>query len=261
MKQQDSQPNSNRDREILEQGDIYFLYRPKVEYELVKDRDDVQHFYMVLSPHGKDICRLIIVGQKQLPSLESSSTKGWAFVKRVTAKPKELEQELRNKTYETKTQGTRHQSAARPVAEGVYDLVCHADDMRLVYAIELPQDLGVAQNQLNIQKEAVYIISIKNPEVASPSNTGLRNEQQADYPEHLQKAFGNRRFINAKSSDFLDYEGTELILISSQLSADQEPGLHQNAQSENEQTGDIFNSLRMRKSRHPIEAILTGNWI
>jgi hypothetical protein len=260
MKQQN--PKSGSNREVLEKGDIYFLYRPKVEHTLVKDRDDVQHFYMILSPHDKHICRLIIVGQKQLPSLESSSNKGWAFVERVIAEPKELEQGLRNETYETKTQGTRHQSAARPVAEGVYDLVCHADDMRLVYAIELPQELGVAQNQLNIQKEAVYVISVKNPKAASSFNKGLlRNTQQADYPEHLQKAFGDRRFINARSPDFLDYEGTELILISSQLSADQEPGLHQNAQSENEQTGDIFNNLRMRKSRHPIEAILTGNWV
>jgi hypothetical protein len=180
MKQQNPKPDLNRDREVLEQGDIYFLYRPKVEHELVKDRNDVQHFYMILSPHDKHIYRLIIVGQKQLPSLESSSNKGWAFVERVIAEPKELEQGLRNETYETKTQGTRHQSAARPVAEGVYDLVFHADDIRLVYAMELPQELGVAQNQLNIQKEAVYVISVKNPKVASSSNKGLRNKQQAN---------------------------------------------------------------------------------
>jgi hypothetical protein len=32
---------------IIEQGDIFFFYRPKVDTEEVKDIKDVQRFYMV----------------------------------------------------------------------------------------------------------------------------------------------------------------------------------------------------------------------
>lgn len=59
---------------------------------------------------------------------------------------------------------------------------------------------------------------------------------------------------------YLDYEGTELILISSKSNPALEPGLHQHPQSETEETAEIFNDLRMRKSRHPIEPLFTGNW-
>jgi hypothetical protein len=261
MSHQNSKTDSTSTQEVLEQGDIYFLYRPKVERELVSGLDDVQHLHVILSPHGKQSCRLITIGQKTMPSLATNGDKGWAFIERVLSAPKELERGLRSETHETKTRGTRYQPAARPVAEGVYDLVRHEDEMRLIYGIELPEELGVVQHQLNIEAGGIYILSVKNPEIFSPPNVGLRKGQQADYPEPLQEAFGERKFISPQSADFLDYEGTELILIRTQASPAQEPGLHQSPQSETEETAEIFNRLRMRKSRHPVEALLTGEWV
>lgn len=251
---------SPSDLEVLEQGNIYFIYRPKVEQTSVTGLDDVQQFNMVLSPHGKATCRLITLGKKQLPSLTTNGEKGWAFVEQVVAEPQVLEQGLRQETYQTKTRGERHQPAARPVAEGVYDLVRHPQDMRLVYVLELPSDLGPAQKQLNLEVEGIYILSVKNPQTASPPGTGLQDDQQAGYPQKLQQQFDEGRFINAQSPDFLDYEGTELILISSQSNPSQEPGLHQDAQPETEETAEILNNLRMRKSRHPIQPLFTGEW-
>lgn len=35
----------------LEAGNIYFIYRPKVECESVASIDDVQQFYVILGPH------------------------------------------------------------------------------------------------------------------------------------------------------------------------------------------------------------------
>jgi hypothetical protein len=39
---------------ILEQGDIFFFYRPKVKSEKVESIEDVRRFFMVLAPESKD---------------------------------------------------------------------------------------------------------------------------------------------------------------------------------------------------------------
>ena len=72
-----TEPESSQ--EILEQGHIYFLYRPKVraageaerdnEDVAAEDIDDVQNFYIVLRPQGGRF-RLINVGRKRLPDIE-----------------------------------------------------------------------------------------------------------------------------------------------------------------------------------------------
>src|SRR5690349_7590822 len=53
---------------ILEQGDIFFFYRPRVGAEEVRSRGDVQRFYMVLAPEQpRKVYRLFVVGSKRLP--------------------------------------------------------------------------------------------------------------------------------------------------------------------------------------------------
>jgi hypothetical protein len=44
--------NTNPDAEILEQGDIYFFYRPKKDAEEVKGVEDVRRFFMVTAPQS-----------------------------------------------------------------------------------------------------------------------------------------------------------------------------------------------------------------
>jgi hypothetical protein len=63
-----------RNTQIIEQGDIFFFYRPKVDTEEVKDIKDVQRFYMVTSPEKeeeekKDIYRLFLIGQNNYQRL------------------------------------------------------------------------------------------------------------------------------------------------------------------------------------------------
>src|SRR5437588_805967 len=40
----------DKESEVIEHGDIFFFYRPKVDTQEVKDIEDVQRFYMVTSP-------------------------------------------------------------------------------------------------------------------------------------------------------------------------------------------------------------------
>ncbi|MFW6296179.1 MAG: hypothetical protein ACOC04_03190 [Halothece sp.] len=246
--------------EVIENGNIYFCYRPKVETQNVKGLDDVQRFYMVLRPHGKQSYRLIVLGQKQLPDVKHHGEKTWGFVDSVSDSAQQIEQELREKNYQTKTRGKREQPTARPVGEGVYDIIRHEDHTHLVYALELPEDIGPAQKALDIQPEGSYILSIKNPEKPSPQNAGLSNQQKADLPKQLQKQFEGHRFINANPPEFLDYSGIELLLISAASDVSEELGIELHPEDETEATAEIINDLRMRKSRHPIEPLLTGQW-
>ena len=54
--------NNNTQSEILEQGDIFFFYRPKVRFEQVRGIEDIRRFFMVLVPtrtrqkHIQTIC-------------------------------------------------------------------------------------------------------------------------------------------------------------------------------------------------------------
>jgi hypothetical protein len=55
---------------VLESGDIYFAYRPKIDKQAARSIDDVQRLYMILHPRGKRSYRLIIVGEKRLPFVD-----------------------------------------------------------------------------------------------------------------------------------------------------------------------------------------------
>ena len=250
----------NKDTEILERGNIYFCYTPKVERDEVEGLEDVQQFYFVLAPHGKQSYRLIVIGKKRLPEVEGSNNNNWCFVESVTDDAKEIERGLRKDTYQTKTMGERVQPAARPVGEGIYEIVRHGGNTNLVYVLELPEDLGEAQEDLGIKEEASYIITIKNPESSSPQGMGLPAKDKVDLPEHLQSRFQKRRFAIADPPEFLDYPGVELILIGASADISEELGIELDSATETEDTAEILNDLRMRKSRHPIEPLFTGKW-
>ena len=55
--------------EVLERGDIFFLYRPRVEEEHPSSLADVQRFFIVLRPEGGKKLRLLAVGRKRLPDV------------------------------------------------------------------------------------------------------------------------------------------------------------------------------------------------
>jgi hypothetical protein len=144
--------------EILEQGDIYFLYRPKVrsaeEAEerdgnaAAEDIDDVQNFCLVLKPQGGRF-RLINVGRKRLPDIEGHE-RNWGFVEMVADSGQEIEEVLRRDTYDTETRGERVLPAARPAGEGVYALVREGSRMHLAWALELPKKPGPVQRAFNV---------------------------------------------------------------------------------------------------------------
>lgn len=242
--------------EILEQGDIFFMYRPKVEQDEVGDIDDVQRFYVALKPDGEGKYRLLVVGRKHLPDVPEHE-RAWAYVDAVATDPKDLEQGLRAQHYRTKTRGLRSQPAARPAGEGRYAIVKLGTQMHLAYALELPHRPGTVQQEFNIAPEASFAISIKNP--AKGRSLGLPEEQKAEFPAREQKKFRGRRF-DREDAELLDYPGAEIVLVGARRNPERRYDIDLHAQDEDLQTADIIKKLRLAKSRHPVEPLIRGEW-
>lgn len=260
-----SSKQSQDDVEVLETGNIYFVYRPKVqekqgEEEPVEGLEDIQRFNVVLKPNGKKTYRMLVMGRKQLPDATKQGDQAWGFVEAVSKDPGKLEQSLRAQTYQTQTRGERELPAARPAGEGVYQIVRHGDHTHLAYALELPMTPGEAQDDLNIEPEGNYILQVKNPTKSSPRNAGLPRQERADLPNKLQASFKGRRFASVESLEILEYEGVELLLIAASDKHAKDLGVELDPEKETEQSAEILSDLRMRKSRHPIEPLLSGEW-
>lgn len=245
--------------EVIERGNIYFFYRPKVQHETAEGLEDVQRFYMMLSPMGKKVYRLMDVGRKQLPDPEQHE-RNWGFVTKVGHKPEEVEDALDPEKYQTKTRGERILPAARPAGEGVYAIVLHDNHTHLAYALELPKHPSEAQHDLRIEEEGSYIMTIKNPEKPSPPGAGLRRNQKVDLPKRLQEKFEGRRFINVDPAELLDYEGTEFILVGASEKPSEELNIELNPENETEASAEIFKDLHLEKELHPTEPLFKGKW-
>ncbi|MGA1874853.1 MAG: hypothetical protein ACMUIA_04530 [bacterium] len=243
--------------DILERGSIYFFYRPKVDEESVEGPKEIQRFQFVLSPSGQHIYRLITVGQKQLPRVESTD-RYWGYVNLTSSDHNRINEELKEETYRTKTRGERVRPAARPAGEGVYEIVRHNGHTHLVYALELPGKPGHVQQELHIEEEASYLFSVKNPEI--PAQTRLGESHRADFPQDLQEKFAHRRWISVDPPEFLNYEGAELLLIGITEDVKGELGLELNPEDESENKADILTDLRLQKAEHPVEPLFKGKW-
>jgi len=249
--------------EVIERGNIYFLYRPKVRGEDEPERDigglnDIERFHMVLRPDGAARFRLMTIGAKRLPHLDEHE-RNWGFVDLVARSAKEVTDELGEDHYDSKTRGERVRPAARPAGEGVYVLTRTGHTMHLAYVLELPEKPGPVQKQFNIEPEASFALSIKNPEKGSPPNAGLDSAEKADYPAKLQKEFRNRRCAT-EDKQLLDYDGAQFILIGADTDVKRDLGIDLDPDDENEATADIFRQLRLSKGKHPIEPLLKGEW-
>lgn len=246
------------DVEVTERGNIYFFYRPAVGTggeQPPQGLVDVQRFHLVLSPQGRDTLRVITIGKKRLPEPTDSEQRFWGFVERVAGNPEEIVDELEGGREEGRTW-----LPARPAGEGVYAIARHGNHTHLLYALELPEEPDEVQRELHIEKEGSYLLSVKNPQAASPPSVGLDEEKKAELPDELQELFGGRRFIPIDPPSFLDHEGTELLVMGSADDPGEDLGVELNPEHETEATANLFQELRMERERHPVEPLLVGKW-
>ncbi|HEU4824610.1 MAG TPA: hypothetical protein VFS97_14395, partial [Nitrososphaeraceae archaeon] len=101
------QQETRYEPEILEYGDIYFFYRPKVGSQEVNSIDDVRRFFMVTAPEKttkkndekekkthRQLYRLFVIGKKSLPEIRKSEARSseryWARVGGIFERPEDL---------------------------------------------------------------------------------------------------------------------------------------------------------------------------
>lgn len=249
--------------QIIEQGDIFFFYRPKVGKEEVKDIEDVQRFYMVTAPEdGK--YRLLVIGQKQLPEIiegkSTSEEKNWALNVLTTSKPEDIQKELLPAEYETETKGKRVVGPATPAGEGKYAIVKHDNHTELAYVLELPKVPGPTQKEFEIRKEASYIVSIKNPDISIRGFAAFE-KRKPEYPSSIKQKFGDRRWINVENPDMLNYENTQVLLIGARKKDVQEElGIDLNEERETANTSELFKELKIKREQIPLKPLLEGKF-
>jgi hypothetical protein len=265
------------DVKILEQGDIFFFFRPKVSATDIKSIDDVRRLYMVLcpeeeqkiiddtNPKEKKIYRLFIIGKKSLPEIRKtearSSERFWAQVGGIFYDPQNLVEDLTADEY-------KKGDAARPVGEGKYAIIEHQNHAELAFILEMPQEIGEAQKELGIQKEASYIITVINPYKPVSEGYTTAEAERPKYPEDIQKYLNKTdgKFIPlSQNLTLINYQYAQIILIGAREGRDvikQEIGLDIETEEgkENLSSADIFTKLKIRKEQVPIKPIIEGKF-
>src|ERR671931_1509037 len=263
----------NNTSQIIEHGDIFFFYRPKVGVEEVEHIQDVQKFYMITSPEdgkkktkkGNNIYRLFLIGQKQLPEIvegkATSKERNWALNILTTSNAEDIHEELLAAEYTTETRGKRRLAAATPAGEGKYSIVKHDSHTELAYLLELPEIPGPTQREFEVKKEASYIISVKNPDIKVPGFAAFSEEKRPRYPSHIKEKFGDRRWIDVEDPELLNYENTQLLLIGARKKdVEEELGIDIDEQKETEKSADMFKELKIKRDQVPLKPLLKGKF-
>lgn len=239
--------------ERLERGDVFFFYRPKVEQQEAHGIDDVQRFQMVLRVAGGRLHRMLTIGRKHMPNLQTHERE-WGFVDLVTEDAAAVADALKAATYETKTRGVRHLAAARPAGEGAYALQRDGRNLLLAYRLELPTELGPVQQELRIAQEAAYVVAMKNPEVPNPPQIGLREGDRVDYPKAEQSEFHGTSW-SAPDKHLLDFERAEFVLVGATDHPEAAPA------ERTEPTPEaVLRRLKLSPRDTPLQPLTEGAW-
>lgn len=250
------------DVSTLERGSIYFFYRPKVGGMKPEELKDIEQMYMLLAPDDKQDFRLAVIGHKRLPApSEKGHRRFWGFIDMVTKSPDPMAEELKSPDLGENLPPEKKIPAARPVGEGVYQIVRHEDHTHLAYALGLPRKPGPAQDIFNIEDQASYILTIKNPKKGGTRRVGLSAEEEAKYPENLQKAFHGEDFVPAEPPEFLDYEGTQFVLISASPDVSKDLGITLHPDQEQKHSMEVFKELDLEKSTRRVKPLFQGKLV
>lgn len=245
--------------EELERGHVFFCYRPRVDVGRARGPADVQRFYMIVRPDRRAVFRRIIIGRKRLPDPRAHE-RTWGLVDLVTGDPERLEDELDPRQYRTKIRGPRTEPPGRPAGEGIYAIVRHVNHTHLAYGLELPASPGPVQRDLDIAREASFVVMVKNPDVGPPTGLGPRGSRKPAYPPRLRAEFSGRRFIELDPPELLDHPGAEIVLVGAALDVGRELGITFDPEHETPESAAFFSELGLERDVHPLAPLLTGDW-
>lgn len=208
----------------IEQGSVTILYRPRVEAQDPTDLGDVQRLLIQLSPDGGPFDRVIAVGRKRVPR-SAQRDRFWGFVDLVLT-PYDMSAALDAQVYGTRTRGLRHLPAARAFASGTYEIATHRDHAHLRWYVERITDDDPIAFEVDVENDADYIVTVANPDLTAWGLSEPPDLQETlfddlelhvtiptPFPPNLQQRFGNRRYTQIDSTDWLDHPGAELVFV------------------------------------------------
>ena len=260
----------NNESDILEQGDIYFFYRPKKNSSKIKGIDDIRRFFMVTAPDKQNhtgkfkntrgkFYRLFVIGKKSLPEIRKSEARAseryWARVGGVFENQNDLTKELFSDEF-------REGDAARPVGAGKYVIVRHQKHAEIAYVLETPDKPGEAQEELGIEQEASYIITVINPK--SPVPEGFPSaEEQPKYPDKVLKEFDESENFTSLLTDtqMIDFPNAQVILIGAREGKDiikQDLGIDIDNDNKRKKDLDILSQLKTSFKNIPTKPLTEG---
>jgi len=271
MTKNEEKNNANKNEsDILEEGDIYFFYRPKKNSSEVKDIDDIRRFFMVTSSKkqyshknndGKTLgqfYRLFVIGKKSLPEIRKSEARAseryWARVGGIFENLNDLTNELFSDEF-------RKGDAARPVGAGKYIIAKHQNHAEIAYVLETPREPGEAQEELGIEKEASFIISVINPKRPAPPGFPS-TEESPNYPDKVLQTFDeNENFVSLNiDTSLIDYLNSQVILIGAREGKDiikRDLGIDID-EDKTKKDSDVIKKLRLQNQNIPTKPLTEG---
>ncbi|MDB5048816.1 MAG: hypothetical protein JWO30_1887 [Fibrobacteres bacterium] len=193
---------------ILEEGEIFFFYRPRADSGISGAEAEEGQIFMVLHPLRKSRYRLIHLGKQYPPALKKSGPRIQASIDKVMASLDELRAELVEQESWSGNRGKRARPAALQVGEGIYALLKYRDNTHLVYALDDSIRENGLLEEMGIAPEGGYTTSVRNPDTSDASG----NAKHPDFPRHLLERFRGRESIPIDPIEFLNEEGAELLL-------------------------------------------------
>lgn len=255
--------------ELLEKGNIVFFYRPKRHIKHPKSPDDLQRAYFMLLPddqvgHKNRLFNIahgvfpMIVPGKALPE-----ERDWAFVEDVSQDPKAVLDALEKEVPAPQVPpGERVRPWARAAGQGRYVIVRHEGHTHLAYWLGEPRKVGEVQKELQIEPEASYVVSVKEP--YAPSEIEL--EQKPDYPESLRRKFDGLGWVPIDPTSFLDYQYTQILLVGARRDVEKELGIRVDPRVENRAEREVLRMLHeeekeaVREGVALLEPLTKGMW-
>lgn len=242
------QPRAHPAVQILESGNIAFFYRPKEGVKYPTGPDDLERAYFMLFPddqtshQNRNFNLAHGVFPEIVPGKALPEERDWAFVDEISRDPRQVVNELEKNVSGSPPPGSEQRARpySRIAGDGRYAIARHKDHTHLVYFLHEPREPGKVQHDLEIKKEASYIISIKDP--FTPSE--IRLGKEPNYPKELRDKFNGHGWIPCDPTSFLDYLWTQILLIGARSNVERELGITLDAKAENRAEREALAALR-----------------
>lgn len=254
---------------VLEEGNVVFFYRPKKGIEEPRSPDDLERVFFMLLPDDQagHKNRLFNVAHGAFPMIVPGQAlpeeRDWAFVQDVSSDARELIDDLeKERPAPPPAPGERVRPWARAAGEGRYAITRHQDHTHLAYWLHKPERPGEVQKELQIKREASYILSVKDP--YAPSE--IRLDRHPDYPESLRRRFDGHGWIGADPTEFLDYPYAQVLLVGAETNVRKELGITLDAEQENRADRSVLQALEQeereatREGVSILEPLTKGRW-